>query len=33
MIRKLDRLLTEFQFSTLSQVYGAVGHSATIIAQ
>jgi polysaccharide deacetylase family protein (PEP-CTERM system associated) len=33
MIRKLDRLLTEFQFSTLSQVYGEVGHSATIIAQ
>ena|ERR1039458_3780556 len=33
MIRKLDRLLTEFQFSTLSDVYGEVGHSETVIAQ
>ena len=33
MERKLERLLTEFQFSTLSQVYGEVGRSAAIIAQ
>jgi polysaccharide deacetylase family protein (PEP-CTERM system associated) len=33
MVRKLDRLLTEFQFSTLSEVYGEVGHSETVIAQ
>jgi len=33
MAKKLERLLTEFQFSTLSQVYGEVGRSAAIIAQ
>ena len=33
MARKLDRLLTEFQFSTLGQVYGEVDRSAAIIAQ
>jgi len=33
MARKLDRLLTEFQFSTLSQVYGEVGRSPAIIAR
>jgi len=33
LIRKLDRLLTEFRFSTLSDVYGEVGHSETVIAQ
>jgi polysaccharide deacetylase family protein (PEP-CTERM system associated) len=33
MFWKLDRLLTEFQFSTLSNVYGEVGSSATVIAQ
>jgi polysaccharide deacetylase family protein (PEP-CTERM system associated) len=33
MARKLDRLLTEFQFSTLSRVYGEVGRSAAIVAQ
>ena len=33
MSHKLDRLLSEFQFSTLSQVYGEVGQSAAIIAQ
>ena len=33
MARKLDRLLTEFQFSTLSHVYGEVGRSAAIIAR
>jgi polysaccharide deacetylase family protein (PEP-CTERM system associated) len=33
MARKLDRLLTEFQFSTLSRVYGEVGRSTAIIAQ
>jgi polysaccharide deacetylase family protein (PEP-CTERM system associated) len=33
MSRKLDRLLTEFQFSTLSHVYGEIGRSAAVIAQ
>lgn len=33
MFRKLDRLLSEFQFSTLSHVYGEVGRSAAVIAQ
>lgn len=33
MIQKLDRLLTEFQFSTLSDVYGEVGRSAAVITQ
>jgi polysaccharide deacetylase family protein (PEP-CTERM system associated) len=33
MIRKLDRLLEEFQFSTLSEVYGEVSRSAAIISQ
>jgi hypothetical protein len=33
MIHKLDRLLTEFQFSTLSGVYGEVSRSAAIITQ
>jgi hypothetical protein len=33
MLRKLDRLLTEFEFSTLSQVYGEVGRSEPIITQ
>jgi polysaccharide deacetylase family protein (PEP-CTERM system associated) len=33
MIRKLDRLLSEFQFSTLSNVYGEVGRSAATIAR
>ena len=33
MVRKLDRLLTEFQFSSLSQVYGDVGRSDVVVAQ
>jgi polysaccharide deacetylase family protein (PEP-CTERM system associated) len=33
MTYKLDRLLTEFQFSTLSGVYGEVSRSAAIITQ
>jgi len=33
MARKLDRLLTEFQFSTLSQVYGEVDRTAAVVAQ
>jgi polysaccharide deacetylase family protein (PEP-CTERM system associated) len=33
MLHKLDRLLTEFQFSTLSRVYGEVGRPTAIIAQ
>jgi polysaccharide deacetylase family protein (PEP-CTERM system associated) len=33
MTQKLDRLLTEFQFSTLSEICDEVGRSATAIAQ
>jgi polysaccharide deacetylase family protein (PEP-CTERM system associated) len=33
MIRKLDRLFTEFQFSTLSEVFGEVSRSETVIAR
>jgi len=33
MIHKLDRLLTEFEFSTLSEVFGEVSRSAAIITQ
>ena len=32
MANKLDRLLTDFQFSTLSHVYADIGHSAAVIA-
>jgi polysaccharide deacetylase family protein (PEP-CTERM system associated) len=33
MIRKLDRLLTEFQFSSLSRVCGEVGLSDAVVAK
>jgi polysaccharide deacetylase family protein (PEP-CTERM system associated) len=33
MLCKLDRMLTEFQFSTLSQVYSEVCRSTEILAQ
>lgn len=33
MIHKLDRLLTEFQFSTLGEAFGEVGRSETVIAK